>query len=483
MPAASHAEGGPVAAVLEVGDERPAHAVVGEQRPARVEPGGHGPRAGEGEAGRRTPRTARAPSSAAPGAPGRQQRAQQHGPTVRTGYDSHGTRPCPGRDRHTTSRGTSGSARRHPRRGWSRSPTSVANAPTARPPSGPGKWTVAPPAGSVPCPPCPSSAPSSSPAGACPAWSRASSCAGSASPSWSPPTSASPRGRCSTRASRNTRASPSAPSASSSVPSCWPPGCPLRERPGLGTVLNVLLIGTTIDLALLVIDTPDSLAVRVAYLAFGVFLWGPGTGLYIGAGLGPGTAGRPDDRARRPRRRLDPPGAHRHRAHRPRRRLAARRIGRARHRGVRRDDRPAGAVLPAPPDGRRRPSARTWPTPSGAARSAARRSRPDRQTAVNEAAPDTAARPAARTIAWPAQITRNVATTATGAHRHVSVSTTRSSVPTRLGDRLPAVEPGHPAQHDAHRAHRVHRHLGERTPAPPGPSSARNRRPSLITRA
>lgn len=63
---------------------------------------------------------------------------------------------------------------------------------------------------------------------------------------------------------------------------------PLRERPGLGTVLNVLLIGTTIDLTLLVLDTPASLAGRLGYLALGVFLWGPGTGLYIGAGLGPG---------------------------------------------------------------------------------------------------------------------------------------------------------------------------------------------------
>ena len=63
---------------------------------------------------------------------------------------------------------------------------------------------------------------------------------------------------------------------------------PLRERPGLGTVLNVLLIGTTIDLALLVLDTPASLPARLAYLAFGVFLWGPGVALYLGCGLGPG---------------------------------------------------------------------------------------------------------------------------------------------------------------------------------------------------
>jgi uncharacterized membrane protein YczE len=63
---------------------------------------------------------------------------------------------------------------------------------------------------------------------------------------------------------------------------------PLRERPGLGTVLNVVLIGVTTDLALLVLDTPDALPARLGYLAVGAFLFGPGSGLYIGAGLGPG---------------------------------------------------------------------------------------------------------------------------------------------------------------------------------------------------
>jgi uncharacterized membrane protein YczE len=63
---------------------------------------------------------------------------------------------------------------------------------------------------------------------------------------------------------------------------------PLRERPGIGTVTNIVLIGVTIDLALLVLDTPGSLAGRLLYLVIGVFLWGPGSGLYIGAGLGPG---------------------------------------------------------------------------------------------------------------------------------------------------------------------------------------------------
>jgi uncharacterized membrane protein YczE len=69
------------------------------------------------------------------------------------------------------------------------------------------------------------------------------------------------------------------------VLACW---VPLRERPGVGTVLNIVLIGLTIDAALLVLETPGSTAGRVAYLAIGVFLWGPGSGWYIGAGLGPG---------------------------------------------------------------------------------------------------------------------------------------------------------------------------------------------------
>lgn len=63
---------------------------------------------------------------------------------------------------------------------------------------------------------------------------------------------------------------------------------PLGERPGIGTVLNVLIIGGVIDLTLLWLDTPDSMALRVAYLTLGIFLWGPGSGIYIGVRLGPG---------------------------------------------------------------------------------------------------------------------------------------------------------------------------------------------------
>ena len=63
---------------------------------------------------------------------------------------------------------------------------------------------------------------------------------------------------------------------------------PLRERPGLGTVLNVLLIGLVVDVTLAVLDTPDAMWQRIGLLLLGVYVFGPGSGWYIGAGLGPG---------------------------------------------------------------------------------------------------------------------------------------------------------------------------------------------------
>lgn len=63
---------------------------------------------------------------------------------------------------------------------------------------------------------------------------------------------------------------------------------PLRERPGVGTVLNVVVIGVVVDLTLLVLTTPDALALRIAMMLAGPLLFGIGSGLYIGSGLGPG---------------------------------------------------------------------------------------------------------------------------------------------------------------------------------------------------
>jgi len=63
---------------------------------------------------------------------------------------------------------------------------------------------------------------------------------------------------------------------------------PLRQRPGIGTVSNVVLIGLTMDVVLSHVHAPRGLALRIVCLVCGVFLNGVATGAYIGAGLGPG---------------------------------------------------------------------------------------------------------------------------------------------------------------------------------------------------
>jgi uncharacterized membrane protein YczE len=63
---------------------------------------------------------------------------------------------------------------------------------------------------------------------------------------------------------------------------------PLRQRPGIGTISNVVLIGVFADLFLWLLPAPDALAARWAYLVVAVLVGGIATGCYIGAGLGPG---------------------------------------------------------------------------------------------------------------------------------------------------------------------------------------------------
>jgi uncharacterized membrane protein YczE len=63
---------------------------------------------------------------------------------------------------------------------------------------------------------------------------------------------------------------------------------PLRQRPGVGTVANVVLVGVSLDVALLVLPATDEPVLRWTYLIVGIVLNGIATGAYIGAGLGPG---------------------------------------------------------------------------------------------------------------------------------------------------------------------------------------------------
>jgi uncharacterized membrane protein YczE len=63
---------------------------------------------------------------------------------------------------------------------------------------------------------------------------------------------------------------------------------PLRERPGIGTVSNVLVIGVTLDLFLAVLAPPATLWLRALCLGLGILVNGVATAAYIGARLGPG---------------------------------------------------------------------------------------------------------------------------------------------------------------------------------------------------
>lgn len=63
---------------------------------------------------------------------------------------------------------------------------------------------------------------------------------------------------------------------------------PLRVRPGIGTFLNAVLIGVTVDVLDPRLPAPDQVPVQAAFMVGGVVLFGLGTGIYIGAGLGAG---------------------------------------------------------------------------------------------------------------------------------------------------------------------------------------------------
>ncbi|OMC29696.1 hypothetical protein A5740_17455 [Mycobacterium sp. GA-1841] len=63
---------------------------------------------------------------------------------------------------------------------------------------------------------------------------------------------------------------------------------PLRNRPGVGTVANVVVIAVTVDATLAVLPAASAMPVRIAMMIGAVVLNAISTVLYIGAGLGPG---------------------------------------------------------------------------------------------------------------------------------------------------------------------------------------------------
>lgn len=63
---------------------------------------------------------------------------------------------------------------------------------------------------------------------------------------------------------------------------------PLKQKPGLGTILNALEIGLVADLALAIIPEPENILIRLLMAAVGIVVVAIGTGFYIGSALGPG---------------------------------------------------------------------------------------------------------------------------------------------------------------------------------------------------
>ena len=63
---------------------------------------------------------------------------------------------------------------------------------------------------------------------------------------------------------------------------------PLREKPGIGTILNAILIAATIEVLLPILPTPEAFSLQIIQVIVGIFLVAIGSGLYLTANLGPG---------------------------------------------------------------------------------------------------------------------------------------------------------------------------------------------------
>jgi uncharacterized membrane protein YczE len=63
---------------------------------------------------------------------------------------------------------------------------------------------------------------------------------------------------------------------------------PLRQRPGLGTVLNIVVISIAIEVMYTVLPEPESMVVRLVMVVVGIATIGLGSGFYLTAGHGPG---------------------------------------------------------------------------------------------------------------------------------------------------------------------------------------------------
>ena len=63
---------------------------------------------------------------------------------------------------------------------------------------------------------------------------------------------------------------------------------PLKEKPGIGTILNAILIAATIEFLLPILPTPEAFSLQIIQVLVGIVLVAIGSGLYLTANLGPG---------------------------------------------------------------------------------------------------------------------------------------------------------------------------------------------------
>ena len=63
---------------------------------------------------------------------------------------------------------------------------------------------------------------------------------------------------------------------------------PLKQKPGLGTIVDIFLVGIVADLIILNFELSDSIFLSLTLIAFGIILIRAGTAIYVGADLGAG---------------------------------------------------------------------------------------------------------------------------------------------------------------------------------------------------
>lgn len=63
---------------------------------------------------------------------------------------------------------------------------------------------------------------------------------------------------------------------------------PLRQKPGFGTIANMIVIAAAIEIGLMIIPSVNNLVIRLIYVLIGILLVGIGSALYITCGLGTG---------------------------------------------------------------------------------------------------------------------------------------------------------------------------------------------------